>query len=161
MAQQRSRLEETLAALPTGDIRRGQAVFNSTKTSCRACHTIGYVGGKNGPDLTRIGQIRQPRDLLESILFPSASFVRSYEPLAIRTLDGQVHSGVVKSDTPAEIVLTVAADKEVRIARDEIEVAQPGKVSIMPAGLDKQLTSAGVGRPRRVPEELPLIVKYS
>jgi putative heme-binding domain-containing protein len=139
-AQQRSRLEETLAALPTGDIRRGQAVFNSTKTSCRACHTIGYVGGKNGPDLTRIGQIRQPRDLLESILFPSSSFVRSYEPMAIRTLDGQVHNGIVKSDTPTEIVLTVAADKEVRIARDEIEVAQPGKVSIMPAGLDKQLT---------------------
>jgi putative heme-binding domain-containing protein len=90
--------------------------------------------------LTRIGQIRQPRDLLESILFPSASFVRSYEPLAIRTVDGQVHSGVVKSDTPTEIVLSVAADKETRIARAEIESALPGKVSIMPAGLDKQLT---------------------
>jgi putative membrane-bound dehydrogenase-like protein len=139
-AGQRSRLEETLAALPAGDIRRGQAIFNSAKTSCRACHTIGYVGGKHGPDLTRIGQIRQPRDLLESILFPSASFVRSYEPLAVRLLDGQVHSGIVKSDAPTEIVLTLAADKEVRIAKDEIEIAQPGKVSIMPAGLDKQLS---------------------
>jgi hypothetical protein len=39
-----------------------------------------------------------------------------------------------------ELVLTVAADKEVRIAKDEIEIAQPGKVSIMPAGLDKQLS---------------------
>jgi putative membrane-bound dehydrogenase-like protein len=140
LAGQRSRLEETLAALPAGDIRRGQSVFNSTKTSCRACHTIGYVGGKIGPDLTRIGQIRQPRDLVESILFPSSSFVRSYESLAIRTLDGQVHSGIVKSDSPAEIVLTLAADKDVRIAREEIEFAQPGKVSIMPGGLDKQLT---------------------
>jgi putative heme-binding domain-containing protein len=140
LAQQRSRLEETLAALPPGDIRRGQAVFNSTKTSCRACHTIGYVGGKIGPDLTRIGQIRQPRDLVESILFPSASFVRSYEPLTIRSLDGLVYSGLVKSDAPGEVVLTVAADKEVRIARDEIDAVQPGKVSIMPAGLDKQLS---------------------
>jgi putative membrane-bound dehydrogenase-like protein len=140
LAQQRSRLEETLAALPAGDIRRGQVVFNSTKTSCRACHTIGYVGGKIGPDLTRIGQIRQPRDLVESILFPSASFVRSYESVTIRSLDGLVYSGLVKSDAPGEIVLTVAADKEVRIARDEIETAQPGKVSIMPAGLDKQLS---------------------
>ncbi|HEX5104927.1 MAG TPA: HEAT repeat domain-containing protein, partial [Pirellulaceae bacterium] len=139
-AAQRSRLEKTLAALPAGDVRRGQAVFNSAKTSCRACHTIGYVGGKHGPDLTRIGQIRQPRDLLESILFPSASFVRSYEPLAVRMLDGQVYSGVVKSDAPMELVLTVAADKEVRIVKDEIEIAQPGKVSIMPAGLDKQLS---------------------
>jgi putative membrane-bound dehydrogenase-like protein len=140
LATQRSRLEATLAELPAGDIRRGQEVFNSTKTSCRACHTIGYVGGKIGPDLTRIGQIRQPRDLVESILFPSASFVRSYEPLSVRTVDGQVHSGIVKSDTPTEIVLTLAADKEVRIGREEIETALPGKVSIMPAGLDKQIS---------------------
>ena len=140
LATQRSRLEATLAELPKGDIRRGQAVFNSTKLSCRACHTIGYVGGKSGPDLTRIGQIRQPRDLVESILFPSASFVRSYEPVAVRTLDGQVFSGVVKVDSPVEVILTLAADKEVRIAREEIEIAQPGRVSIMPAGLDKQLS---------------------
>jgi putative membrane-bound dehydrogenase-like protein len=140
LATQRSRLEETLAQLPPGDIRRGQTIFNSSKLSCRACHTIGYVGGKIGPDMTRIGQIRQPRDLVESILFPSASFVRSYEPVAVRTLDGQVYSGVVKVDSPVEVILTLAADKEVRLAREDIEIAQPGKVSIMPAGLDKQLS---------------------
>jgi putative membrane-bound dehydrogenase-like protein len=139
-AQQRQRLEATLAALPAGDIRRGQAIFNSTRVSCRNCHTIGYVGGKVGPDLTRIGQIRQARDLLESILFPSASFVRSYEPVLIRTLEGEVFSGNIKQDAPDEIVLTVAADKEVRIARDQIEAMLPGKVSVMPAGLDQQLS---------------------
>jgi putative membrane-bound dehydrogenase-like protein len=138
--QESARLQETLASLPSGDIRRGQTMFNSAKISCRACHTIGYVGGRIGPDLTRIGQIRQKRDLLESILFPSASFVRSYEPVALRTLDGQVHSGIIKSEASTEIVLTVAADKEVRIAREEIDELQPGKVSVMPAGLDKQLS---------------------
>jgi putative heme-binding domain-containing protein len=139
-AQQSQRLEETLAALPAGDIRRGQTIFNSTRVSCRNCHTIGYVGGKIGPDLTRIGQIRQSRDLVESILFPSASFVRSYEPVLVRTSEGQVHSGNLKKDAPDEIILTFAADKEVRIARDEVDELLPGKLSIMPAGLDKQLT---------------------
>jgi putative heme-binding domain-containing protein len=139
-AQQRQRLEATLAALPAGDIRRGQAIFNSTRAACRNCHTIGYVGGKIGPDLTRIGQIRQPRDLLESILFPSASFVRSYEPVLVRTVDGEVFSGNIKKDAPEEIVLTVAADKEVRIAREQIDEMLPGKVSVMPAGLDQQLS---------------------
>jgi len=139
-AQQRQRLEATLAALPAGDVRRGQAIFNSTRVACRNCHTIGYVGGKVGPDLTRIGQIRQPRDLLESILFPSASFVRSYEPVLIRTLDGELFSGNIKKDAPDEIILTVAADKEVRIARDQIDEILPGKVSVMPAGLEQQLS---------------------
>jgi putative membrane-bound dehydrogenase-like protein len=138
--QQRAKLDEVAKNLKPGDVRRGQAVFNSTKTSCIACHTIGYVGGKIGPDLTRVGAIRQERDLLESILFPSASFVRSYEPLTVRTKDGKVFNGIPKKDAPDEIVLILAADKEQRIAREDVEEVQPGKVSIMPAGLDKQLS---------------------
>ena len=138
--QQKAQLDEIAKTLKPGDIRRGQAVFNSTKTSCIACHTVGYVGGKQGPDLTRIGGIRTERDLLESILFPSASFVRSYEPVIVRTKDSKTYSGVPKKDSPDEIMLVVAADKEVRIPREDIEEVRPGKVSIMPAGLDKQLT---------------------
>ncbi|HEX7447236.1 MAG TPA: PVC-type heme-binding CxxCH protein, partial [Pirellulales bacterium] len=72
-AEQKARLEELLESLPPGELRRGQAVFNSTKAACVSCHTIGYLGGKLGPDLTRIGQVRTRRDLLESIVFPSAS----------------------------------------------------------------------------------------
>jgi putative heme-binding domain-containing protein len=133
-------MHELLKTLPAGDIVRGQIVFNSTRTACRNCHTIGYVGGKIGPDLTKIGQVRQPPDLLESIVFPSSTFVRSYEPLLVRTINGEVHSGVIKQDQPHELVLTLAADKEVRIPRDEIDATLPGKVSVMPAGLDKQLS---------------------
>jgi putative membrane-bound dehydrogenase-like protein len=139
--QQRARLDEAVKTLKTGDIRRGQALFNSSKTSCIACHTIGYVGGKQGPDLTRIGGIRTERDLLESILFPSASFVRSYEPVTVTTKDEKTYTGVPKKDAPDEMVLVIAADKEVRIRREDIEEVRPGKVSIMPDGLDKQLTA--------------------
>jgi putative membrane-bound dehydrogenase-like protein len=139
-AHQSEHLENTLASLPAGDIRRGQVIFNSTRVSCRNCHTIGFVGGRIGPDLTKIGQIRQPRDLVESILFPSASFVRSYEPILVRTYEGQVLSGNIKKDAPDELILTVAADKDVRIPRADVEELLPGKVSVMPAGLDKQLS---------------------
>jgi putative membrane-bound dehydrogenase-like protein len=138
--QQSHRLEETLAMLPPGDIRRGQAIFNSTRVSCRNCHIIGHVGGRIGPDLTRIGQIRQPRDLVDSILFPSSALVRGYEPVLIKTAEGQVHSGNVKKDASDEVILTLAADKEIRIPRNEVEEMLPGKVSVMPAGLDKQLS---------------------
>jgi putative heme-binding domain-containing protein len=138
--QQSQRLEETIGALPVGDIRRGQAIFNSTKVSCRNCHTIGYLGGRIGPDLTKIGQIRQPRDLVDSILFPSSAFVRGYEPVLIKTAEGQIHTGNIKKDAPDEVILTLAADKEIRIPRSEVEEMLPGKVSVMPAGLDKQLS---------------------
>lgn len=139
-ADQAARLEAIATALPAGDIRRGQAVFNGTKAACASCHTIGYLGGKVGPDLTRIGSIRADRDLLEAIVYPSASFVRSYEPVAVATTDGRVLTGLLKRDAPEEVVLVTGADQEVRIARAEIETLEPGTVSVMPAGLDQQLS---------------------
>lgn len=140
LKQQKAQLEQLLGTLKGGDSRRGQAVFHSKKTACFACHALGYLGGNIGPDLTRIGGIRSERDLLESILFPSASFVRSYEPVVVLTTSGISHSGVVRQDLPSELVLATAADKIVRIPKDEIEKIAPGQVSVMPAGLDKQLT---------------------
>jgi putative membrane-bound dehydrogenase-like protein len=139
-AKQRAKLEELLAGLGDGDIRRGQAVFNGTKAACASCHAVGYVGGHVGPDLTRIGSIRTERDLLESIVFPSVSFVRGYEPVVVTTKSGKTISGVVRKDGLDEVVLAINANEEARIPRQDVDDMQPGKVSVMPAGLDQQLT---------------------
>jgi putative heme-binding domain-containing protein len=135
-----AKLEAMLANLKNGDVRRGQLVFNSPKTNCIACHKVGYVGGLVGPDLTKIGGIRTERDLLESIVFPSGSFVRSYEPVRVVTTDERTFNGVLKKDAPDEIIVVVAADKEERIARADVASISPSSVSLMPAGLDQQLT---------------------
>ncbi|MDB5334717.1 MAG: hypothetical protein JWN70_336 [Planctomycetaceae bacterium] len=138
--KQKERLEELLAGLKDGDVRRGQAVFYSQKAACVACHAIGYLGGNTGPDLTRIGSIRTERDLLESIVFPSLSFVRSYEPVTIVTTEGKVHNGLIRLETTDEITLATGPKEEVRIPRADIEELRPSTLSIMPAGLDQQLT---------------------
>lgn len=135
-----AKLDAMLKELKPGDIRRGQIVFNSKKTQCIACHKVGYVGGLAGPDLTRIGGIRTERDLLEAVLFPSASFVRSYEPVRVITTDERVLNGVLKKDAPDEIIVVVAADKEERVVRTDIASIAPSTVSLMPAGLEQQLS---------------------
>ena len=141
-AAEKQRLEALLAELQslTGDVRRGQRIFHSAKANCIACHKVGYVGGTTGPDLSRIGTIRSERDLLEAIVFPSASFVRSYEPVRVVTTDERVFNGIIVRDTPEEIVLVLDADKQERILRRDIATLAPSPVSIMPAGLDQQLT---------------------
>jgi putative heme-binding domain-containing protein len=140
-ATQRKRIGELLPLMSSGDVRRGHAVFHSSKAACSACHRMGYAGGTIGPELTRIGETRTERDLLESILYPSLSFVRSYESVLIVTDEGRTINGTIRDETPQEYILTVAADQEVRVPRDQVEVLQPGTVSIMPAGLDNQLTT--------------------
>jgi putative membrane-bound dehydrogenase-like protein len=144
-AKQKAHLEELLASLPKGDIRRGQAIFNSPKTACSTCHAIGYLGGHVGPDLTKIGEARTERDLLESIVYPSASFVRSYEPVIVVTKSNDEISGVLKKDAPEEIVLATGPSTEVRVARADITEIRPGTVSIMPQGLDEQLNRQELG----------------
>jgi putative membrane-bound dehydrogenase-like protein len=139
-ARQAERLAELLGALQGGDIRRGQTIFNSQKAACSACHAIGYLGGRIGPDLTRIGQIRTERDLLEAIVFPNASFARGYESVVVTTRSGETRSGVLRSDLRDQVVLATGERDEARIPRQQILDIQPGTVSLMPPGLDEQLT---------------------
>jgi putative membrane-bound dehydrogenase-like protein len=144
-AKQSAHLEELLPTLKDGDIRRGQALFNSPRAACSSCHSMGYLGGKVGPDLTSIGQVRTERDLLEAIVYPSASFVRSFEPYIVTTRNGEEVSGVLRKDAPDEVELATGPGTEARIARADIAGIRPGTVSIMPAGLEEQLTRQELG----------------
>ncbi|MGY8689817.1 MAG: PVC-type heme-binding CxxCH protein, partial [Verrucomicrobiales bacterium] len=140
IADQEERLKSMLASLPEGDVIRGQTVFNSTEAACVTCHAMGYLGGKLGPDLTRIGQIRSRRDLLEAIIYPSASFVRSYETVLLTTTDKQMHLGIQKSENDDHLTLRTGPESESVIARGTIEDIQPGTISLMPPGLDTVIT---------------------
>ncbi len=150
LAEQQAHLQQLQASLLAGDVRRGQAVFNSSKAACSTCHQMGYLGGKLGPDLTRIGQIRSPADLLESIVYPSASFVRSYEPTLVITHSGKSLTGIMTKDSSDEVILVSEPDRPIRIGRDEIDEVLPGRISVMPTGMDKVLT----------PQELADIIAF-
>ena len=46
----------------------------------------------------------------------------------------------MKKDSPDEVVLAVSATEEARIPRGDIDTFKPGTVSVMPAGLEQQIT---------------------
>lgn len=133
------RLAELEPLLIGGDVGRGRGVFFGQKAACFGCHAIGREGGKLGPDLTAIGAIRSGRDLIEALIFPSASFVPGYEPYRIETKT-DTFTGVIGSQTPEVVVLKTGANAEERIPRETIRSITPGTVSIMPEGLDVALT---------------------
>jgi putative heme-binding domain-containing protein len=138
--KQQARLAEFESVLHGGNARQGRNVFFGTKAACATCHTAGTDGGTIGPDLSKIGSIRSGRDLLEAILFPSASFVRGYEPYVVATRDGQIANGILGRETADAITLVTAARTEIRVPRSAIEEIQPSPVSIMPQGLETQLS---------------------
>jgi putative heme-binding domain-containing protein len=138
--RQNARVDAVAAGLAQGDIRRGQAVFNSPRTACVLCHKIGYGGGLLGPDLTAIGKIRSERELLEAVMYPSAAIVRGYETVVATTRSGESHSGILKLETADELVLATGPESELRLARAQVTDLQPGAVSAMPPGMDVVLT---------------------
>ena len=141
LAERRAQLHDLLARLPAGDVRSGQRLFHDQKLACKQCHAIGYLGGRVGPDLTRIGGVRTRTDLLESILYPNLSIARSYESTALLLADGRTVTGVIQAQTPEQITLATGVDQTISVRREEIEVESPSALSIMPQGLDKQLSA--------------------
>ncbi len=140
-AKQKARMDELATKIASGDVRRGQLVFHSEKAVCFTCHAIDYRGGNVGPDLTKVGEVRSERDLLEAIVYPSTSLIRSYEPVVVATADGKVLNGLLRNETSDEILLVTGANQEARIPRADIEEIRPSSVSVMPAGLDQQLSA--------------------
>lgn len=139
-AEQLAKANRVLDLCAKADPNRGIQVFMSQKAACTACHKAAHVGGVIGPHLRGLGKRRTERDLIESILFPSASLVQSYEPWIVVTGDGRTLSGVLLEDKPDEILLSAGVDKTYRLPRNAIEEMNRSEQSIMPAGLDKTLS---------------------
>lgn len=145
---QAARMKELEFALDGGEATRGHDLFFG-KAACGQCHRVGNEGAKACPDLSQIGDIRTRRDFIESIAFPSATIARGYEPVTV-IAGGRTYSGIIRGESTKEIRLLTLGRSEMTIPRDDIEEILPSTVSIMPQGLDRNLTS----------EELRDVVAY-
>jgi putative heme-binding domain-containing protein len=136
--EKKRNLETLAAAAARGGASEGRKVFETS--ACVACHTAGDLGRVMGPDLSHIGKIRQPRDVLESILFPSATIARDFETQIVETNDGQSHFGTIKSDGVDTLVLLDVAGQEKTIPQAQIVGRTTQSTSLMPAGLEQAFT---------------------
>jgi putative heme-binding domain-containing protein len=115
-------------------------VFFSKKATCSACHQVGGEGGQVGPDLSKVGAIRSGRDVLESIILPSATIAQGYDAYLVSTHDGRSTAGVLARDVGDVIVLRDSSGALARIRRDQIAGMSRASTSVMPEGLEKSLS---------------------
>jgi len=135
-----ARLAEFEPLLTGGDAARGRAVFFGKKAACGACHRVGNEGGSVGPDLTKVGGIRAGRDLLESVVLPSATFAQGYDSYRVDLVDGRTVSGVIARRTADGVVLRDATGAEVKVPAGRVEGMTRDRTSLMPDGLAKTMT---------------------
>ena len=126
-----------------GDVARGRTLFaDEQRLACSKCHSVDGTSNKAGPDLFAVGDKFGRREIIESILSPSASIADSYNTTVLETKSGEEFSGVIKQATDEWIELMGADGKPIRVAVREIMERRTSAVSLMPEGLNSGLTLA-------------------
>ncbi len=124
------------ALTANGDVKRGEAAF---RMRCGTCHRLGTIGVEVGPDL---GALKEKADeaLLIALLDPNRAFESRYVQYLVELKDGRSLSGLITSETASAITVRGQEGREEVVPRADIErMAGSGK-SLMPEGLEKDLT---------------------
>lgn len=125
----------------TGDADKGRIVFQK---SCSACHRLDGVGHDVGANLQAALPSKSGEELLIAIFDPNREVDPRYLSYTVVTADERVLQGVVAAESPSSITLRMAEGKEEVILRSNITSLRSAAVSLMPTGLEKDLTPQDV-----------------
>ena len=121
-----------------GDPKAGRAAFQKL---CAQCHKIYSEGQEVGPDLTGVGR-NSYEALLSNVFDPNLVIGAAYQATTVATRDGRVLTGLVAEDGPRRMVLKAQGGKQEIIPRDDVEELKTSPLSLMPEGIEAQLTEA-------------------
>ncbi len=113
---------------------RGRKLFEE---HCASCH-LRRQGKGVAPDLGRV-KGKSKRELLEAILDPSRAVSPFYTNYVIMTKDGQMHDGLIVSETPGTLTMRRGEGEETALLRSQIVEIRASSVSLMPDGLEEDL----------------------
>ena len=114
----------------------GAALFDK---HCQTCHQHQGRGHKVGPDLSGIAG-RAPEALLVDILDPNREVPPDYLTLIVATRRGQLLSGLLAEESATTLKLRHADAVEETLLRSEIEDIRSTAQSLMPEGLEQNLS---------------------
>lgn len=124
-----------------GDAARGKVVF---KNNCAACHKLDGVGHDVGANLLAALPNKSGEDLLVAVFDPNREVDPRYVNYQASVADGRVLNGVIVAETPTSVTLRRGDGAEDTILRANLESLRSTRLSLMPEGLEKQLSHQDV-----------------
>ena len=119
-----------------GDPANGPDIF---RKHCSACHKIRDIGNEVGPDITAWGA-RPVEALLQAVLDPNLAVDPRYQGYAILLTDGRSLNGLIRDETDNSLSLLAAEGRSSLLLRTDIELIRSTARSLMPEGLEQNLT---------------------
>ena len=119
-----------------GDAAQGRKLFGTL--GCVKCHAIAPdQKGGGAPSLVDVRKRFNVPYLVESVLLPSKQVAEPFKAAVIVADDGQIVTGLVVSESEAELELLLADATRKTIAKRQIEERSIAAISPMPAGIVK------------------------
>lgn len=153
VAQDKQTLEQRLlqegirslaeAAEDDGNARRGAVAFHQYRSACIKCHATGQGESPLGPDLATTGKRASYWHVVESMLQPSKKIEDEFKAVQVTTNEGRIFVGFLAKQDALQIELRDASKfgEVITIAKDDIDVIEPIKLSVMPTGAANQLAN--------------------
>lgn len=120
----------------TGSSANGKKVFANI---CGHCHMYGSEGKSVGPVLTEINR-KSKESLLHDILDPNAAVDTKYINHRLETKGGDVHMGIVDSETDEYIIIRKMGGDMVTINKTDIQKFSSLGTSLMMEGLEGSMS---------------------
>lgn len=114
---------------------RGKAVF---KEHCANCHMPQGERSRLGPNLAGVNN-KSREELLSHILDPSFEVAANYTNYVVTDADGRIYDGLLVGETATSVSLR-GEYENVTIPRDRIEEIRASSVSLMPEGLERDMS---------------------
>jgi putative membrane-bound dehydrogenase-like protein len=106
---------------------------------CASCHRLDRDGAAVGPDL--FGIRNQPKEaILLHVVDPNYEILSGFAAYDVVLRDGRSLTGLLASETPTTITVRQAQGLEETVRRDAIKTLRASSVSLMPEGLEKNLS---------------------
>lgn len=125
------------ALLLKGDAARGLTVYQQR---CASCHRRGDTGNDIGPELRSV-IAHEPERLLAGILDPNADVQPGYHAYHCRLASGEELYGIITAETGTSITVKLPDATTRTVLRSDIAALESSNVSLMPTGLEADLTS--------------------
>ena len=114
---------------PKGNAENGQRIF---RANCVSCHRVNGVGGRLGPDLSRVGAARNREMMIRQIRGATEDFRQGYEPVTLTSTDGQPIHGVKKNEDLFSVQIMDSRERIQGYEKDDMKSVVNDTKSAMP-----------------------------